>query len=182
MHLKLIKTSNLLALLFIFTVSLRRFSTLGVFAVTDPSEGRYATIAQQMSLTNDWITLHTFKDGNKMPFLGKPPLHFWLTALSFKVFGYNEIASRIPSFLACLGTALLVFLYANIFFNFEIALGSVIIFLSSLLIFGSAGFCLTDPLLNLTIAGTIVALAFFFVNLTLINYVQRHGLELLCCF
>ena len=26
----------------------------------------------------------------------KPPLHFWLIASSYKVFGYNEFATRLP--------------------------------------------------------------------------------------
>ena len=31
------------------------------------------------------------------PYLEKPPLVYWLTALSFKVLGFTELAARLPS-------------------------------------------------------------------------------------
>ena len=68
---------------------LLRSLSLGSLALVDPTEGRYATIAQQMYFSGDWITQQTFHDGKPVPFLGKPPLHAWATAASFGAFGLN---------------------------------------------------------------------------------------------
>ena len=37
-----------------------------------------------------------------IPFWAKPPLSTWLSAISLNLFGVNEIASRLPSFILCI--------------------------------------------------------------------------------
>jgi len=69
----------------------------------DPDEGLYASIAQEMLGRADWIIPHV----NGLPYLEKPPLYFWLTALTFWLFGQSEWAVRLWSALATLGTVLL---------------------------------------------------------------------------
>lgn len=61
----------------------------------------YASLSAEMSETNNWIQLfHKGKD-----YLDKPPLHFWLSAASFKLFGVSTFAYKLPSFLfTVLGT------------------------------------------------------------------------------
>lgn len=56
---------------------------------------QYASMSLQMSKTGNWLQL---MDG-QTDYLDKPPLHFWLSALSFKVFGVSNFAYRLPSFL-----------------------------------------------------------------------------------
>ena len=51
----------------------------------------------------DWTIPHL----NGVPYLEKPPLYFWLTALAFRVIGPSEWATRLPSALASLGTVVL---------------------------------------------------------------------------
>ncbi len=69
----------------------------------DPDEGLYAAIAQEMLGRSDWVIPHV----NGLPYLEKPPLYFWLTALTFRVAGASEWAVRLWSALATLGTVLL---------------------------------------------------------------------------
>jgi 4-amino-4-deoxy-L-arabinose transferase-like glycosyltransferase len=64
----------------------------------DPDEGRYAEIAREMLLLQDWLIPHL----NLLPYLEKPPLVYWLTSLSLAAFGENEWAARLPSALAAL--------------------------------------------------------------------------------
>jgi len=45
----------------------------------DPDEGLYATISLEMARDGDWVMPHA----NGLPYLEKPPLYFWLTALTF---------------------------------------------------------------------------------------------------
>ncbi|PYN71499.1 MAG: hypothetical protein DMD96_35820, partial [Candidatus Rokuibacteriota bacterium] len=69
----------------------------------DPDEGLYGAIAHEMLSRGDWVIPHI----NGLPYLEKPPLYFWLTALTFQLFGLSEWATRLWSALAALGTVLL---------------------------------------------------------------------------
>ena len=69
----------------------------------DPDEGLYATIALEMARDGDWVMPHA----NGLPYLEKPPLYFWLTALTFRLLGPSEWTTRLWSALAVLGTVLL---------------------------------------------------------------------------
>lgn len=81
------------------------FYRLGVPGLMDPDEGRYAEIAREFFVLGDWGIPHL----NLLPYLEKPPLVYWLTALSFKVFGYTETAARLPSALSALGGMFLAY-------------------------------------------------------------------------
>ncbi|MEW6659534.1 MAG: glycosyltransferase family 39 protein [Thermodesulfobacteriota bacterium] len=81
------------------------FWRLGVPGLMDPDEGRYAEIAREMLLLKDWLIPHL----NLLPYLEKPPLVYWLTALSFQVLGFSESAARLPSALCALGGIFLAY-------------------------------------------------------------------------
>ncbi|KMQ67985.1 hypothetical protein ACM39_10830 [Chryseobacterium sp. FH2] len=56
---------------------------------------QHASMAMRMALNNDFFNI--FKgDG---PYLDKPHMHFWLAAISMKIFGINHIAYRTPALL-----------------------------------------------------------------------------------
>ena len=69
----------------------------------DPDEGFYASIALEMLKSGDWLVPRL----NGLPCVEKPPLYFWLTALTFWAVGPSEWATRLWSALAALGTVLL---------------------------------------------------------------------------
>jgi len=71
---------------------------LGAPGLMDPDEGRYAEIAREFWLTRDWLLPHL----NLLPYLEKPPLGYWLTALSFTIFGQTELAARLPAAVSAL--------------------------------------------------------------------------------
>jgi 4-amino-4-deoxy-L-arabinose transferase-like glycosyltransferase len=81
------------------------FYRLGVPGLMDPDEGRYAEIAREIFVLGDWLIPHL----NRLPYLEKPPLVYWLTALSFKVCGYTEAAARLPSAASALGGVFLAY-------------------------------------------------------------------------
>lgn len=60
-------------------------------------DAMYPQIAREMRQTRDWITPHL----NGAPHLDKPPLLFWLIALSQRVFGETEAAARFWPAFAC---------------------------------------------------------------------------------
>lgn len=81
------------------------FYRLGAPGLMDPDEGRYAEIAREMLLLKDWIVPHL----NLLPYLEKPPLVYWLTALSFTAQGESELAARLPAALSALGGVFLAY-------------------------------------------------------------------------
>jgi 4-amino-4-deoxy-L-arabinose transferase-like glycosyltransferase len=66
------------------------FVLLGTFPLSEPDETRYAEIPREMIERGDWITPHL----NYVKYFEKPPLVYWLTAVSFTIFGMNELAAR----------------------------------------------------------------------------------------
>ena len=72
-------------------------------ALANPDEGRYSEISREMAATGDWVTPRL--DGIK--YFEKPPLQYWATALSFKLFGENEYSARFYVALCGLFTLLL---------------------------------------------------------------------------
>jgi len=62
----------------------------------EPDEGRYAEIPREMLATGDWLTPRL----NGVLYFEKPPLQYWLSALSMKAFGLNGAAARLPLALA----------------------------------------------------------------------------------
>lgn len=73
-------------------------------AIADADEGVYVHIPQQMLERGDWITPYV----NGVRSLDKPPLLYWLIALSYTLFGQSEFAARIPSIAGVCGTTFLV--------------------------------------------------------------------------
>src|SRR5665647_2327428 len=128
-----------------------RIATLGLYPLLDTTEARYAEIARKMVELNDWIT-PWFDYG--VPFWGKPPLSFWMTAVSFKLFGINEFAARLPHFLGALLVAWLVWDWSTrrsrqeAWYSAALLAGSVVFFIA-------AGAVMTDMALVLGITLTM---------------------------
>ena len=68
------------------------------------TEPRVGGIATQMYLDHNYVLPQL----NNQPFLEKPPLHAFLTALSFHAFGVNDFSARFVSVVAVVVTLLLV--------------------------------------------------------------------------
>lgn len=81
------------------------FLFLGQSGLIEPDEGRYSEIPREMLEKGDFITPTL----NYVNYFEKPPLHYWLSAISFKLFGLNEFAARFTGTLAGLLTVLLVY-------------------------------------------------------------------------
>lgn len=121
------------------TIQQHPFSVLAAIAILinfsgcwnelmEPDAALYASIAKNMALSGDWINLMSVGSD----WLDKPHLPFWLTALSFKFFGINAIAYRIPALLTWLLGVLYVYQLTKRTVNKEAAQIAVIIYSSAL--------------------------------------------------
>jgi len=147
-----------------------RIIAMVVVPLADTTEPRYAEIARLMLTTNDWIT-PWFEPG--VPFWGKPPLSFWAQALSFKLFGINEFAGRLPALLAFIATAWMLWRLAASVVNTQVAAASVVVYSTMLLTFVAAGTVMTDPYLAL---GTTWAMVAFYLAPKENVWYWRYGL------
>lgn len=133
-------------------IILSRLGSMVVFPMVDTTEARYGEVARIMAETGDWIT-PWFNYG--VPFWGKPPLSFWLEAFSMRLFGITEFAARLPSWLAHLGMAALIFTAMLKMAGKRQALIATLVFSSMALSYILSGAVLTDPFLAL---GTTLSL------------------------
>lgn len=103
-------TAETLAVPVVFIVAgLIFFFHLGAYGFWEPDEARYGEIAREMLALRDFIVPHL----NYVAYVEKPPLLYWLAALSFRILGINEFAARvIPATSATLGV-LATFIFAN---------------------------------------------------------------------
>src|SRR5712692_6839235 len=80
------------------------FFGLGAIPITSPNEGLYAEVAREMAEGSSPI----IPRANDVVYLEKPPLLYWLAALSMRAFGPRAFAARLPSAAAALATAWLL--------------------------------------------------------------------------
>ena len=76
--------------LFFLAVGLLYFSALGTIPLLEPDEGRYAEIPREMLASGDFVTPRL----NGVAYLEKPPLYYWGTAASLRIFGETEFGAR----------------------------------------------------------------------------------------
>lgn len=66
-----------------------------VLPIIDVDASQYASMSREMLETGSWLQVkERFKN-----YLDKPPLLFWVSAFSFKIFGVSDFAYRLPTFL-----------------------------------------------------------------------------------
>ncbi len=101
-------------------------------------EGRYAEIPREMLADGDWVIPHL--DG--VAYIEKPPLQYWATAVSLRLFGDDEFAARLYTGLCALGTLIVVWVLAERLWGGEAARRSAAV-LASMLLFVVMGQLLT---------------------------------------
>lgn len=139
-------------------LALLRLLSLGFYPLRDTTEARYGEIARLMVERQDWIT--PWFDEN-VPFWGKPPASFWITAVSFKLFGLNEFAARLPHWLAGMAVIALTWgLAARRSLAMAVYTGAVL--MGSALFLVSAGAVMTDMAM---VVGTTLAFRGFWLGL-----------------
>lgn len=110
------------------------FALAGVFAtgmnldIMEVDAAQYASISLEMLKSGNWLEVF---DRNE-DYLDKPPLLFWVTALSFKLLGVSSWQYKLPSVLFSLLGILSTFKLGALLYSNKIGHRSTLIFGSSL--------------------------------------------------
>ncbi|HPD97380.1 MAG TPA: glycosyltransferase family 39 protein [Synergistales bacterium] len=147
---------NILFLLILTTILY--LVALGSHGLLDPDEGRYSEIPREMIESGDYITPRL----NYVAYFEKPVLHYWLTALSFKVMGQNEFAGRFWPAIMALGGVFVTYWLANRMNGARSAFLSAWILATSLVYFAIGQINITDMPLS------------FFMTLSLAGFWMGH--------
>ncbi|MDW8393161.1 MAG: glycosyltransferase family 39 protein [Chitinophagales bacterium] len=128
---------------------------LGAAPLFDWDEINFAESAREMLVTGDFITVQI----DYQPFWEKPPLFFWLQAVSMTLFGVNEFAARFPNAVFGMLTLLLFFFLGKKLHNTRLAVIWVFSMAGSFLpaLYFKSG--IIDPVFNFFIFFGVVCLA-----------------------
>ncbi len=141
-----------------------RLLTLPFPDLVDSTEGRYAAAALTMIERGEYLTPWIDMGSGPEPYLGKPPMHFWLTVGCFKAFGVSAMSARLPSFFATFLCAASLFWLAQRVWGARTAVLSTLFFLSSGLTFFLAGVALLDTTLMLFVSTAILLFGGFYLS------------------
>jgi 4-amino-4-deoxy-L-arabinose transferase-like glycosyltransferase len=143
-------------LTFALMLTILGFSFQGARGISDPDEGRYVSIAENMLATGEFMIPRL---GPGEAHFAKPPLTYWAIATSLAVVGHTEFAARLPSALAFTMTGFLVLMLGKTIRLKRPALAALI-WAVSLLPFVAGSVVTTDMLLT------------FFETLAVLGYLR----------
>ncbi|HEY8099500.1 MAG TPA: glycosyltransferase family 39 protein [Burkholderiaceae bacterium] len=126
---------------------------LGSYPLFDTNEGLYAEIAREMLDTGNFIVPHLLG----VPYLEKPPLLYWLMAMSFSIFGPSAASARLISAGSMLFLAIMLLIFCRRFGNPRTGIYALIIF--STVVPGTlvSRTVVFDPLLTALMGGCLLS-------------------------
>lgn len=118
---------------------------IGMFLpLMENDSAQHAVMAMRMYLENDPFAFFR----GSVPYLDKPHLHFWLAALSFKIFGLYDWAYRVPSLIFTVIGAISCYGLSKKLYAESIAHLAAIIFLTSMSVILASHDVRTDAILT----------------------------------
>jgi 4-amino-4-deoxy-L-arabinose transferase-like glycosyltransferase len=144
-------TRHALFAILVALTALLHLGTIGSGDLYSETEGQYAGAAREMVETHQWL-LPT-NDG--IPRLQKPPLLYWIIIISFKLFGINGAAARLPIAIAVVASVALTFLIGEKLTDYWRGFVAGLIYLSFCGTFLLARIVMPEPLVSAFIAGAI---------------------------
>jgi 4-amino-4-deoxy-L-arabinose transferase-like glycosyltransferase len=147
----LASNSTLTHAVILLAISLPYCIHLGTPSIWDSNEAFYAETPREMMISGDYISpMFNYQIRTQ-----KPPLTYWAILFSYKLFGVNELAVRLPGMLAAIGVLLFSYGSARLFFNPRAGLIAAVIAATTPRIFILARRLPVDILLLFFLTGTM---------------------------
>src|SRR4051812_47094845 len=122
----------------------------------DDADSTHAEAAREMYVSGDYVTLHI----NGVRYLEKAPLPYWLVATSYRIFGVNEFATRLPMALSVMLLGILALVWGRRAFGDRAGMYAGLFVYSSAGVFLFTRILIPDVLLSLLIAASL----YFFLS------------------
>ncbi len=139
----------ILAVLVFFTI----LFGIGGVPLLDPDEPVYAETAREMLQTGDFLSPRIFGDY----WYDKPPMYYWLVAISQAIFGDNEFAARFPASLMACGTAFMTYVATTKLLNEKAGFWSAVVLTTCVQFFYMGKAAVTDTTLLFFMTGALFA-------------------------
>jgi 4-amino-4-deoxy-L-arabinose transferase-like glycosyltransferase len=117
----------------------------------DDADSTHAEAAREMFVSGDYVTLHI----NGVRYLEKAPLPYWLVATSYRLFGVNEFATRLPMALSVLMLGVLAVVWGRRAFGERAGIYAGLFVYTSAGVFLFTRILIPDVLLSLFIAASL---------------------------
>ncbi|MFW6129715.1 MAG: ArnT family glycosyltransferase [Atribacterota bacterium] len=135
--------------------------------VMDVDAAQYASISREMAEKGNFLEV-TYRGRD---YLDKPPLLFWLSALSFKIFGISNVTYKLPSLLFAILGIFSTYKLGKLLYNKSTGYISCLILASCPAMFSITGDVRTDTILLGALIFSIWQLAKYIKDLNIINLV-----------
>lgn len=122
--------------------------------IQNNNEGLYASVARDMLASHSWIV--PTLDG--VPYLEKPPMLYWVTAISYALFGVSEVSSRAAPVVGLLLVLSAVYWFARREWEERTALAAACLVASSPLFVGMGRVLMFDMLFTGLYSWALVAM------------------------
>ena len=133
---------------------------LGSRPLNNPDEGRYTEIPREMASTGDYVTPRL----NGVKYFEKPPLVYWLSALTFEVVGplagtdgVNEWTARLWGAVFALVGGLMTYGAGRALYGRATGWWAALVAVTSILYYGLSRIILLDMVVAVTMAGALFA-------------------------
>ncbi len=117
----------------------------------DDADSTHAEAAREMLVSGDYVTLHI----NGVRYLEKAPLPYWLVAFSYRIFGVNEFASRLPMAVSVLLLGVLALVWGRQAFGERAGIYAAAFIYTAAGVFLFTRILIPDVLLSLLIAASL---------------------------
>jgi len=134
--------------------------------IMDIDAAQYASMSREMLQNSDF--LHLYDVGND--YLDKPPFLIWVSALSMKIFGINNFAYRLPSFIFSILSLFATYKLSSLFYNKTTSFFAAVILATSQAFFLMNHDVRTDTILMGWVIFSIWQLAIWFRNNKFIHF------------
>ncbi len=126
---------------------------LGVRPLSNPDEGRYTEIPREMAATGDFVTPRL----NGVKYFEKPPLVYWLSALTFREFGVNEFTTRLWGGIFSMLGVLLTYIAGRAIYGRAAGIAAAVVLATTLIYYALSQIILLDMAVAVTMSGALFA-------------------------
>ncbi len=126
---------------------------LGVRPLSNPDEGRYTEIPREMAATGDFVTPRL----NGVKYFEKPPLVYWLSALTFREFGVNQFTARLWGGIFSMIGVLLTYAAGRVIYGRAAGIAAAVVLATTLIYYALSQIMLLDMAVAVTMSGALFA-------------------------